>query len=168
MRHSPRCISPWRPLTEAELPQALDRGREPGFDLAVEPPLRAHLFVLGEHEQCCSCCSHHIAGDGWSLAPLWRDRCCRVCGAQSKATRLSFAPLPVQYADYTLWQHQVLGAKINPEQCHSAAAFVLDDTLQELPAQFELPTDRPRPAVSSYHGDHVPRADRCRNCTAPC
>ena len=48
-----------------------------GADAALiwpsEPPLRAHLFVLGEREHVLLLLLHHIAGDGWSLAPLWRD-----------------------------------------------------------------------------------------------
>ena len=44
-----------------------------GFDLAVEPPLRAQLYAVGDREHVLLLLLHHIAGDGWSLAPLWRD-----------------------------------------------------------------------------------------------
>ena len=60
-------------VSEAELAAALAAAAGGGFDLAREPPLRAHLFVLGEREHVLLLLLHHIAGDGWSLAPLLRD-----------------------------------------------------------------------------------------------
>ena len=129
------------------------RGR--GFDLASEPPLRAHLFVLGEREHVLLLLLHHIAGDGWSLAPLWRDVAVAY-GARLEGKAPSFAPLPVQYADYTLWQHQVLGSESDPHSAMARQLSFWSETLKDLPDQIELPTDRPRPAVSSYRGGHVP------------
>ena len=66
-------------VSEGELPQALAAAAGGGFDLASEPPLRAHLFALGAHEHVLLLVLHHIAADGWSLAPLARDlgRCLR-------------------------------------------------------------------------------------------
>ena len=75
-------------------------------------------------------------------------------GVEGKAP--SFAPLPVQYADYTLWQHQVLGAESDPDSAMARQLSFWTETLKDLPDQIELPTDRPRPAVSSYRGGHVP------------
>ena len=100
---------------------------------------------------------HHIAGDGWSLAPLARDLA-RAYAARRDGRAPDLPALPVQYADYTLWQHEVLGEESDP---HSAIARQLafwTETLKELPDQIDLPSDRPRPAVSSYRGDSVPLA----------
>ena len=64
------------PVTEATVAEALAAAARRGFDLAAEPPLRAHLFALGPHEHVLLLVLHHIASDGWSLAPLWRDLAC--------------------------------------------------------------------------------------------
>ena len=60
-------------VSEEALPEALSTAAQQGFDLTSEPPLRAHLFALGEREHVLLVLLHHIAGDGWSLAPLARD-----------------------------------------------------------------------------------------------
>ena len=77
-------------------------------------------------------------------------------GATAEAPDL--AALPVQYADYTLWQHQVLGEESDPESAIARQLAFWTETLKELPDQIDLPSDRPRPAVSSYRGDSVPLA----------
>ena len=63
------------------MPEALAAAARRGFDLSREPPLRAHLFALGADEHVLLLLLHHIAGDGWSLAPLLRDLAARLCGA---------------------------------------------------------------------------------------
>jgi len=60
-------------VDEASLAGSLSAAARTGFDLAREPPLRVHLFALGESEHVILLLLHHIAGDGWSLAPLLRD-----------------------------------------------------------------------------------------------
>ncbi len=120
-----------------------------------EPPLRAHLFAVGGREHVLLLLLHHIAGDGWSLAPLWRDVAVAY-GARFEGKAPAFAPLPAQYADYTLWQHQVLGSESDPHSAMARQLAFWSETLKDLPDQIELPTDRPRPAVASYRGDVVP------------
>ena len=63
--------------------------------------------------------------------------------------------LPVQYADYTLWQQHVLGSETDPESPIARQIAFWTKTLEGLPEQLELPTDRPRPAVASYRGETV-------------
>src|SRR5262249_30106012 len=60
-------------VSESTLREVLATTAGRGFDLAREPPLRAHLFALGPSEHVLLLLLHHIAGDGWSLAPLVRD-----------------------------------------------------------------------------------------------
>ncbi|HEX9371049.1 MAG TPA: condensation domain-containing protein, partial [Roseiflexaceae bacterium] len=141
--------------TEASLPDALAQAAGQGFELAGELPLRAHLFALGPSEHVLLVLIHHIAGDGWSLAPLARDLG-RAYGARRSGQAPDLAALPVQYADYTLWQHQVLGEESDPQSAISRQLAFWTETLEGLPDQIDLPSDRPRPAVSSYRGDSVP------------
>ena len=72
------------------------------------------------------------------------------------AVRLILPPLPVQYADYTLWQHAVLGVESDGESALARQLAYWTRALKDLPDQIDLPSDRPRPAVSSYRGGLVP------------
>ena len=144
-------------VSEASLPDALAQAAGQGFDLAGELPLRAHLFALGPSEHVLLVLIHHIAGDGWSLAPLARDLA-RAYAARQDGRTPDLPALPVQYADYTLWQHQVLGEESDPHSAISRQLAFWTETLEGLPDQIDLPSDRPRPAISSYRGDSVPLA----------
>ena len=64
--------------------------------------------------------------------------------------------LPVQYADYTLWQHEVLGEESDPASAIARQLAFWTQTLADLPEAIALPTDRPRPRVASYRGGRVP------------
>ncbi len=136
-------------------PLAVAAARRP-FDLGAELPVRATLIRTGPDEQVLVLLMHHIAGDGWSARPLLAD-----LGAAYQA-RLAgepspLAPLPVQYADYALWQRELLGAEDDPagvclhtELARQAAFW--RQALAGIPSELALPADRPRPAVASYRG----------------
>jgi nonribosomal peptide synthetase DhbF len=142
-------------VTEATLAEALSAAARQSFELSSEIPLRAHLFTLSQSEQVLLLVLHQIAGDGWSMAPLGRDMA-RAYAARSQGKRPEQAALPVQYADYTLWQRQVLGSETDLESPIARQIAFWTKTLEGLPEQLELPTDRPRPATASYRGQTVP------------
>ena len=142
------------PVSETALAGVLSDAARCGFDLACEPPLRVHLFALGASEHVLLMLLHHIGGDGWSMAPLWRD-VATAYAARLEGQAPKLAALPVQYADYTLWQHEVLGSEDDAESAIARQLSFWTGTLEDLPDQIELPSDRPRPAVSSYRGDSV-------------
>jgi amino acid adenylation domain-containing protein len=123
-----------------------------GFDLATEAPVRAHLFRVAEDDHALLMPVHHIAGDGWSLVPLTRDLETAYT-ARSQGRVPDWKPLPVQYADYTLWQREILGDEDDPNSAIRAQLAHWKQYLAGLPEEVTLPTDRPRPAVASYRGE---------------
>ena len=149
------------------LPKHSRQAAQQGFDLAGELPLRAHLFVLGPSEHVLLLLLHHIAGDGWSLAPLARDLA-RAYAARCGGQAPDLPALPVQYADYTLWQHEVLGEESDPESAICAPAGVLDQHAQRASRAARAAE---RPAATG--GVELSRRQRAahaarRSCTAVC
>ena len=142
-------------VTEAGLGEALATAAQGGFDLSAQIPLRVGLFALDRSEHVLLLVLHHIAGDGWSLAPLARDLA-RAYLARCQGTAPQWPALAVQYADYTLWQQHALGEESDPGSPLGSQIAFWTKALEGLPEQLELPTDRPRPAVASYRGDTVP------------
>ncbi len=141
-------------VSERELPDALAVAARYRFDLSVEPPVRTHLFRLGGQEHVLLVVLHHIAGDGWSMAPLSRDLAAAYT-ARCQGHAPDWAPLAVQYADYTLWQYRLLGDHTNPDSLVAAQLAYWTEALAGLPEQLVLPADHPRSAVASYRGDRV-------------
>ncbi|MFC4377359.1 amino acid adenylation domain-containing protein [Nocardia halotolerans] len=123
-----------------------------GFDVTREVPVRARLLTDGSSaEWLLVFVVHHISADGASLAPLARDLITAYV-ARSGGTSPAWAPLPVQYADFALWQRAVVGTD---DEADSVAAAQLDywrTQLAGIPPLLELPQDRPRPAVPTLRG----------------
>ncbi|MFN7768123.1 MAG: amino acid adenylation domain-containing protein, partial [Planctomycetaceae bacterium] len=143
------------PVTEPELASRLLAAATQPFDLGTELPLRITLFELGPDEQVLLILLHHIAADGTSLTPLWRDLS-TAYAARNQCQAPAWAPLPVQYADYTLWQERWLGTADDAASVTSRELAYWREALAGLPEELALPTDRPRPRVASYRGGTVP------------
>ncbi|HEX2208918.1 MAG TPA: amino acid adenylation domain-containing protein, partial [Longimicrobium sp.] len=120
------------------------------FDLAAGPLFRAHLLRLADDEHVLMLNVHHIASDGWSLGVLFRELSALYETYRNGAEPV-LAPLPVQYADFAVWQREQLRGQALDRQL-----AYWKDRLAGAPALLELPTDRPRPAAQTYRGAHVP------------
>ncbi|MFF5369822.1 amino acid adenylation domain-containing protein [Streptomyces sp. NPDC013187] len=137
------------PVAEEELQHRLRRSAGVGFRIDQDAPFRAHLLVLGPEDRVLLLVLHHIAGDGWSLNPLLRDLAAAY-RARLEAREPDWAPLPVQYADYCVWHHEVLGDEQDRQLHHWREA------LAGLPDELTLPADRPRPARATRRGGDIP------------
>jgi amino acid adenylation domain-containing protein/non-ribosomal peptide synthase protein (TIGR01720 family) len=141
-------------VSAAELTDAVERAARYPFDLASEIPLRAELFVAGPEDAALVLVLHHIAADGSSLKPLVRDLA-SAYEARCAGKAPAWEPLPVQYADYTLWQRKLLGEQSDESSTARTQVDFWRTALQGIPEQLDLPYDRPRPSVASYRGDRV-------------
>ncbi|GAA3544153.1 non-ribosomal peptide synthetase [Amycolatopsis ultiminotia] len=139
----------------ARLAGALAEAVRYEFDLPNEIPVRAFVFRLAAEEFVVAVLVHHIAADEWSAGPLLGDLA-TAYGARASGDAPKWAPLPVQYADYALWQRELLGSESDPASLLSGQTSYWRKTLAELPDELELPRDRPRPAVPTYGGGSVP------------
>ncbi|MDH6109616.1 amino acid adenylation domain-containing protein [Kitasatospora sp. MAP12-15] len=124
------------------------------FDLARELPIRVTLLELGPADHLLVLMVHHIATDGWSMGPFCRDL------AAAYAARLAdgvpvWSELSVQYADYALWQRELLGEAGDPGSVAGEQLAFWRGVLAGLPAELEYPVDRRRPVVSSFGGESL-------------
>ncbi|QIB41839.1 non-ribosomal peptide synthetase [Streptomyces aureoverticillatus] len=124
------------------------------FDLATEIPVRTVLLRLAERDHVLVLMVHHIASDGSSMAPMFRDL------ADAYAARLAgqaprWPELPAQYVDYTLWQRDLLGDENDPDSLLTAQFDYWRGELTGVPQPLQLPTDRTRPPKASHRGAHV-------------
>jgi amino acid adenylation domain-containing protein len=134
------------PEREAEAQQlATEEARRP-FDLAQGPLLRAILLRLDKEEHVLLLTMHHIVSDGWSMGILFRELSA-LYGAFSVGKPSPLPELPIQYADFAVWQRQWLQGEVLEAQL-----AYWRKQLDGAPSMLELPTDRPRPAVQTSRG----------------
>ncbi|WP_223204905.1 amino acid adenylation domain-containing protein [Gordonia jinghuaiqii] len=148
-------IAPVREVAPSAVSATITELSSQGFDLVHEVPVRCHVLKTSE-SLVVVIVLHHICGDGLSLTPLVRDLM-HAYEAVRADRAPEWEPLPLQYVDYTLWQRDVLG---DPDHAGSVAHDELEFWSRELAGlddMMDLPTDRPRPAVSTGEGDYLDR-----------
>jgi amino acid adenylation domain-containing protein len=120
------------------------------FDLSAGPLFRAALLRLGAEEHVLLLSQHHIVSDGWSMGVLYRELSA-LYEAYREGRESPLPQLPVQYADYAVWQREQVEGEVLDRQL-----AYWRERLAGAPELLELPTDRPRPAVQTYRGATVP------------
>ncbi|MFJ9447810.1 amino acid adenylation domain-containing protein [Kitasatospora sp. NPDC101235] len=138
-----------------EQPERIRVALAQGFALETELPLRAHLFRTGAEEYTLLVVLHHIVADGWSVTPFTADLATAYAARCEGHAPAWPAPLPVQYADYGLWQRRVLGDERAPDSRMAQQLAYWSEQLAGLPEELALPADRPRPLAAGYGGGTV-------------
>ncbi|MFF8973937.1 amino acid adenylation domain-containing protein [Streptomyces sp. NPDC014995] len=137
--------------TEDEVPGIVDRAVNRPFDLAAELPLRATVVQVTPEDHVVVLLLHHITTDEWSDRPFLRDLA-TAYRARTRGAAPAWEPLPVQYADYALWQRRLLGDPADPVGLAARQLEYWRTALAGAPEELELPTDRPRPARPAFSG----------------
>jgi non-ribosomal peptide synthetase component F len=119
------------------------------FDLASGPLIRGRLLRLSADQQILLVTQHHIISDGWSIGLLVQE-VSALYSALLQGEPDPLPALPIQYADYAVWQRQMLQGETLKQQIGFWRQH-----LQGAPALLELPTDRARPGMQSYRGGSV-------------
>ncbi len=136
-------------VTQAGLGPALAAHAWQPFDLLTQIPVRARLLRLAPDDHVLAVVIHHIAGDGWSMGPLARDLSVAYT-ARAAGREPGWAPLPVQYADYALWQRELLGSEDDPGSIMTQQVAYWRQALAGAPAELALPaTGRVRPSPAT-------------------
>jgi len=146
-------------VTEDELEDRIGEFAVTGFDLATEYPLRARLLRVrgtggSADDHVLALVMHHIVADGASLGPLIGDVIIAYTARVQNAVP-QWHPLPVQFADFSLWQRRVLGEDDDPKSLAARQVSFWREELKGMPELITLPTDRPRPSRPTGAGKYV-------------
>ncbi|WP_407555943.1 amino acid adenylation domain-containing protein [Streptomyces sp. Pv4-95] len=138
--------------TEDEVPGIVDAAVNRPFDLAAELPIRATIVESAPQDHVVILLLHHITTDEWSDRPFLRDLATAYAARLDTGNGPDWEPLPVQYADYALWQQRLLGDPADPGSLATRQLEYWRTALDGAPEELELPTDRPRPARPAFTG----------------
>ncbi len=127
---------------EPEIARLVQSEARRPFDLRSGPLLRLLLVRTGDREHTVVLAMHHIVSDGWSMGLFFRE-----LSQLYSADRSDLSDLPIQYADFAVWQR----AHLQGETLDRLLA-VWKAALDGAPATLDLPADRPRPPVQAFHG----------------
>jgi amino acid adenylation domain-containing protein len=136
-------------VRDAELSRWLEEEPHRPFDLATGPLWRGQLLRLGPEEHVLLLTIHHIIFDGWSMGILFKELS-TLYTAQVTGQPATLPPLPLQYADFAIWQRQWLQGDMLDRQL-----TYWRTQLAEAPLYLDLPTDSPRPSQQTYRGDRI-------------
>ena len=132
---------------EVKVKQLIEKETQKPFDLTQVPLIRFSLLQLTENEYILIFVVHHIISDGWSSGLFFKEIEAlyeAFCNNQPSP----LPELPIQYADFAVWQRQHLSGEILETQIN-----YWKENLADAPELLQLPTDRPRPTVQTYQGN---------------
>ena len=129
-----------------ELSRLIELEEGGSFDFENGPLIRGRLIQLAEDEHALLVTTHHIASDGWSMALLSKELR-ELYAAFLRGQDDPLPKLPVQYADYSVWQRKQANGDLLKEQAKYWKA-----ALAGAPTLLEVPADHPRPVVQDYSG----------------
>jgi amino acid adenylation domain-containing protein/non-ribosomal peptide synthase protein (TIGR01720 family) len=131
---------------EAAVKQLSAKEAQQPFDLELGPLLRTSLLQLSEEEYILLLTMHHIVSDGWSIGVLAQELA-TIYEALSAGNQPQLPELPVQYADFAIWQRNWLCGEVLQTQL-----AYWKQQLEGAPPLLELPADRPRPPIQTSEG----------------
>ncbi len=134
---------------EQEIKKWLEIHSHQPFDLANDSLIRATLLKLSDTEHFLLICLHHIVSDGWSMG-VFIQELTTLYNAYTKGLEPLLQELPIQYADFAIWQREYLQGEIRQNQLN-----YWQKQLAAAPALLHLPTDYPRPLQQSFQGDRI-------------
>jgi amino acid adenylation domain-containing protein len=134
---------------EQEIKKWLEIHSHQPFDLANDSLIRATLLKLSDTEHFLLICLHHIVSDGWSMG-VFIQELTTLYNAYTKGLEPLLQELPIQYADFAIWQREYLQGEIRQNQLN-----YWQKQLAAAPALLHLPTDRPRPPEQRFEGDQI-------------
>ncbi|MBT8421930.1 MAG: amino acid adenylation domain-containing protein, partial [Gammaproteobacteria bacterium] len=132
--------------SEADLQRELTRLTQHSFALDQAPLVRITLLRLAADDHVLHINMHHIIGDAWST-DVFRRELSALYNAELQNTDAALPELPVQFADYAVWQAE----RLQSAAIQDSVSYWTGQ-LADAPAVLNLPTDRPRPAVQTYNG----------------
>ena len=133
-------------VTQEQVQELLNKEAQRSFNLESDLMLRGTLLQINSQEYILLLMMHHIASDGWSMGILWKQLA-SVYAAFVNGESLSLPTLPIQYADFAIWQRQWLSGEVLATQLN-----YWKNQLAGAKTVLELPTDKPRPVVQTYRG----------------
>ncbi len=134
------------PERETALHQKAHQEAITPFNLEIAPLIRCSLLQLDTTEYVLLLTMHHIVSDGWSVG-IFVQELSSLYQAFSAGEPSPLAELPIQYADFALWQRQWLSGEVLETQLN-----YWQQELDGAPELLQLPTDHPRPPVQTYRG----------------
>nr|AXN93624.1 PuwG [Symplocastrum muelleri NIVA-CYA 644] len=140
--------------TEEQLSQVQQRAileAKTPFNLQQAPCVRSQLLQLSEQSHVLLLNLHHIVSDGWSIG-IFIQELSSLYTALNAGKPSPLSPLPIQYADFAMWQRQWLSG-----EAYLAQLSYWQQQLADAPPLLELPTDRVRPPIQTFQGSHLDR-----------